>query len=172
MSKLKLSNFYYGAVLNAILEKNPEFSPTLVLYDDDNRQAYKILTEYNENYILFLKYATSRNCKKNRYTSWTFNFSQNDKKQLQEYSIDSSVFICLLCLKEELQNSQLAILTYNEYLKINNKNSITINLEKRKKNFGLFLGYSKARKDTYPIPRNRIEKSFKDILNENNTKKE
>ena len=65
MSKLKLSNFYYGAVLNAILEKNPKFSPTLVLYDDDNRQAYKILTEYNENYILFLKYATSRNCKKN-----------------------------------------------------------------------------------------------------------
>ena len=95
MSKLKLSNFYYGAVLNAILEKNPEFSPTLVLYDDDNRQAYKILTEYNENYILFLKYATSRNCKKNGYNSWTFNFSQNDKKQLQEYSIDSSVFICL-----------------------------------------------------------------------------
>ncbi len=172
MSKLKLSNFYYGAVLNAILEKNPEFSPTLVLYDDDNRQAYKILTEYNENYILFLKYATSRNCKKNGYNSWTFNFSQNDKKQLQEYSIDSSVFICLLCLKEDLQNSQLAILTYNEYLKINNKNSITINLEKRKKNFGLFLGHSKARKDTYPIPRNRIEKSFKDILNENNTKKE
>lgn len=42
MSKLKSSNFYYGAVLNAILEKNPEFSPTLVLYDDDNRQAYKI----------------------------------------------------------------------------------------------------------------------------------
>lgn len=166
MSKLKQINFFYGAILNAILEKNPDCSPTLILADNDTRQVYKVLTDNSpQDYILFFKHSSCRTKDDSTYSSWTFSFSDSDKELLKTYNRNNPIFICLLCLqKNKLQDSEVAILTYEEYLKINNKNTFTIGLEKRKRNFLLFLGDSRARADAYLISRDRIAKSLNFLL--------
>ena len=60
MGKLKQWYFYYGAIITAILENNPEASPTL-LVNEESKQVYKIRTRnLKEEYILYFKHASCR----------------------------------------------------------------------------------------------------------------
>ena len=52
MSKIKVSDFYYGAVLSMLF--NRHISPALVESDDD-RQVYDLTTN-KDNYRLYIKY--------------------------------------------------------------------------------------------------------------------
>lgn len=171
MGKMKKMYFYYGAILNAILEHNPDASPVLILNDKETRQAYRILTNTSkQECVLFFKYASMKTgVKKDTYSSWLFSFSQDDKQKLKIFYNENKlpVFICLLCLKEDLKNSEIAILKYEEYLKkAGEKQSITIGLENGKHNFMLFTDLSKSRDDTYKFPTNRITKKFDDLAEE------
>lgn len=171
MGKIKKMNFYYGAILAAILQYNPDASPTLILNDEESRQAYRILTNTSkQEYILFFKYATSKQkeSKDKQYTSWLFSFSVDDKEKLKTYYEKSGfpVFICLLCLRDKLYNSEIAILKYEEYKKVLANQTITIGLEAGKHNFYLFTGNSKSRDDAYKISTTRISKKFDDLAKE------
>ena len=57
---------------------------------------------------------------------------------------NKEVFIYLLCLKSNIQESEIAVLRYEEYKQIKNKAALTIGVEKGKKTFFLFTGESKA----------------------------
>ena len=50
MGRIKKMNFYYGAILTSILQNNPDASPTLILNNEDTRQAYKVLTNTSKEY--------------------------------------------------------------------------------------------------------------------------
>lgn len=170
MSRVKKKYFYYGAILNAILEHNPDASPTLILNDEETRQAYRILTNSaKQECILFLKYASckQKNKQNTKYSSWIFSFSSDDKERLQQYSKEAfPVFICLLCLRSEKQNSEIAILKYEEYQQVEDNQTITIGLENGKHKFLLFLGTSKAREDAFQFSTTRVNKSFDDLAKE------
>ena len=171
MGKMKKMYFYYGAILNAILEHNPDACPVLILNDKETRQAYRILTNTSkQECVLFLKYASLKTgMKKDTYSSWLFSFSQDDKQRLKFFYNEDKlpVFICLLCLKEDLKNSEIAILKYEEYIKkAGEKQSITIGLENGRHNFMLFTDLSKSKDDTYKFPTNRITKKFDDLAEE------
>lgn len=176
MGKLKQWYFYYGAILTAILEKNPDVSPKLIV-NEESKQVYNIETkESDAEYIIYLKYAS---CKKDTYSvynSWVFNFTDDDKNRLRKYYNDGKpVFIYLLCLKANLQNSEIVVLKYDEYIRVKNKSAITIGVEPKKKTFYLFSGDSKARDDAFLVRRNRITFSFQKLLldtfcNSNNIK--
>lgn len=165
MGKLKQWYFYYGSIITAILENNPEASPTL-LVNEESKQVYKIKTRNSkEEYILYLKYASCRQGKEQLYNSWVFNFTEDDKERLERYhSKDGVIFIYLLCLKENMQNSEIAVLKYDEYTYVKNKSAITIGAEKNKRNFYLFTGESKSRSEALLVRRNRIGYSFHKLL--------
>lgn len=165
MGKLKQWYFYYGAIITAILENNPEASPTL-LVNEESKQVYKIRTRnLKEEYILYFKHASCRQGKGQLYNSWVFNFTEDDKERLEKYHSENGlVFIYLLCLKENMQNSEIAVLKYDEYKCVKNKSAITIGTEKGRKIFYLFTGESKARSEALLVRRNRIGYSFHRLL--------
>lgn len=173
MGKIKKMNFYYGAILTSILQNNPDASPTLILNDEETRQAYKILTNTsNQENILFFKYASSKQKmdadEDKQYTSWLFSFSSDDKEKLKMYYEKTGlpVFICLLCLRSKLHNSEIAILKYEEYKMVSQNQTVTIGLDPGKHNFYLFLGNSKSKSMAYKIPTTRINRTFDELAKE------
>ena len=165
MGRLKQWYFYYGAIITSILENNPDASPTL-LVNEESKQVYRIkTTNLNEEYILYLKHASCKQGREQSYSSWVFNFTDDDKERLKKYHNENEgVLIYLLCLKGNIQDSEIVVLKYDEYKQVKNKNTITIGAEKGKKTFFLFTGESKARSDALLIKRNRNEYRFHKLL--------
>lgn len=91
MSKIKVADFYYGAVLSMLF--NNHITPALV-EADDSRQVYDLTTNTKEC-RLFIKYrAYKQNTKKQDYNSWVFSLTDDDKKEIQYY-IDNGYNLCL-----------------------------------------------------------------------------
>ena len=157
--------FYYGAILDTFILKNPGCSPTLISKEDvERRQIYKILTsEAKGEYILFFKYTTNCNSETENYRSWTFSFLDKDRDLLKKYNEKYPIFICLLCGQKPLNKSKIAILKYEEFLKVTNKTSITIGLKKSSSTFLLFKGTSRERNKAYKFPTKRIEQKLESI---------
>lgn len=162
MSKLKKEHFCYGAILTAIMEYNPDSSFVLLQPHNNSRKIYHIQTNTSQECVIFFKYAFEKGQSKQ---SWLFSFSDNDKEFLKTYYDKKiPVFIYLLCGVSELFNSEVAVLRYDEYKEISHKKSITLNKKKNSHNF--FLYRTKSIKDIIPLPTNRIEKTFDDLINE------
>lgn len=159
--KLKQQHFYYGAILSALIEYNPDASMVMLQKDVDDRRVYQIETNTNQGCYIFFKHAFE---KKNVDSSWLFTFTQPDILQLKNYHTQKiPTFLYLLCANTNLKNSEIAILKLDEFLKLN-KTSITIKIPKNSHTFHIARGNSPV--NDYEFPRNRIEKSFDDLINE------
>ena len=162
MKSLKQEHFYYGAILTAIMEYNPDTSIVLLQPKNDTRKIYKIQTNQCQECIIFFKHAFE---KENGSQSWLYQFSDNDKKFLEEcYQRKTPVFIYLLCAVDNLKNSEIAVLRYEEFNEVSSKSNFTISKEKRSRNF--YLHRSKSPKDAILISRSRIQKSFSELISE------
>lgn len=53
MGRVLKANFYYGAILTTILQKNPDAIPTLILADGESKQIYKMITIPQNTNIFF-----------------------------------------------------------------------------------------------------------------------
>lgn len=156
MKGLKQAHFYYGAILTAIMEYNPDASFVLLQPQDHTRKIYHIQTNASQECIIFLKHAFEKQLGSQ---SWSYTFSKDDKKCLAAYYKQKTpIFIYLLCAVDGLQNSEIAILKYDEFLKVSHKTNFTIGTKKNARNFNLHL--TKSPKDDILIPRNRIEQTF------------
>lgn len=158
-------HFWYGAILNTIIECNEDAIPTL-LEATDKRGIYKILTNTsNREYIIFCKHAFQKSNKSSNYKSWLFSFSEEDKQRLEEYyNQNYPVFICMLCALDDLKGSEIAICTYEEFSTVKDKRSITIGKQKGKPYFNLYT--EKQRNTSIPLNRNRITRKSDDIIDE------
>lgn len=167
MKKLNQYHFYYGAILNAVLECNLDASPTL-LEVTDKRGVYKIITNTSKReYIMFCKYAFQQDNKTKNYQSWKFYFSEKDKKCLQKYYDEKyPVFIYFLCgaSVDNLIGSEIAVCTYEEYCAIMYKRTITIGIEKNKSYFNLHT--EKQRSTAMRLSRERIRQKSDAIIDE------
>lgn len=171
MARLKNYHFYYGAILGSIFQYNEDASPALVLNDEENRQIYKILTNTSkQECIAFFKYARQPKAitKNEAYSSWLFSFSQDDKDKLRNLYNTSRlpIFLYLLCCQKDLKDSDIAVLKYEEFLKVENNVSITIGVEKNKNCFMLFTSVSRSKLDAILIPRKRIGMKFDELIDE------
>lgn len=166
MAKLKQNHFYYGAILDALCQYNPDASPVL-LSNEESRQTYKVMTNTSTECILFFKYASPKSNGNNESeTSYLFSFSDDDKKKLKDYQdkYNYPIFLYLLCKKQELKDSEIIILKYDEYQNVEENRSITIRIQKNKNYILLFRKGSKSAENAYRIPRNRIEKTFDELI--------
>ena len=113
MCKLKVADFYYGAFLSALLNV-PGGRPTL--FDKtDSRRIYRVETNNNEECYFFTKYVTDLKTKTEAFSHWVFNFSQAEIQRLQNlHSEKGNVKVVLICAKEGLTDSELAIVNYEE----------------------------------------------------------
>lgn len=162
MKSLKQEHFYYGAILTAIMEFNPDTSLVLLQPQNETRKIYRIQTNQSQECIIFFKHAFE---KKAGSQSWQFTFSDEDKTFLREYHQNKiPVFIYLLCAVDNLISSEIAVLRYEEFNEVSSKKNFTINKTKRGRKF--YLHRSKSSKDAISFSRSRIEKSFDDLINE------
>lgn len=168
MAKLKKNHFYYGAILDALCQYNPDASPVLMSHEE-SRQVYRVMTNTSQECILFLKYASPKTGGKNEQDiSYLFTFSDDDKQKLKAYmdKYDCPIFLYLLCKQPDLKDSEIIVLKYEEYQNVEENRAITIRIQKSKNYILLFKKGSKARDNAYQIPRNRIEKTFDELADD------
>ena len=128
MKSLKQKHFYYGAILAAIMEYNPEASLVLLERHNDNRGRYKIQTNNSRECIVFFKHAFE---KSNGSQSWLFQLTPKEKDALKLcYQKQIPAFIFLLCAVDNLKGSEIAILKYDEFKEIEHKKNFTISVKK------------------------------------------
>ena len=157
MSKIKVADFYYGAVLSMLFHNG--VMPALVENGDD-RQVYDFTTDKSEC-RLFIKYrANKQDTKKPDYSSWIFAIS-DDKAELQKYIDEGkNLLLALVCVSSELDKSQLAILDKSQIQDIlsREKTSITISRIKGEKAFRISVGG--GRENSIQVKCNRFEELF------------
>lgn len=151
---LTQQNFYFGAILSAIIEYNPDASMAMLQRNDDHRGIYRIETNTSQTCCFLFKHAGQ---KRENIKSWQFLFSDEELDFLEKCHNDKTpTFIYLLCRTPELKSSEIAVLNLIEFRNLN-KSSITVRYEKRS---FIISGSS------YAIPRNRIQKDFDTLINE------
>lgn len=142
MSKLKVADFYYGAVLSTLFNHN--ITPALVESSTD-RQVYDFTTfkPTKSVFRLFVKYrAESTVVKTDDYYSWTFTLD-TDYDEIMGYINDrKNVLLALVCGKSELGESELAVIRENELLEIFKlgKRNITISRRKHERAYRISVG--------------------------------
>ncbi|QAT48618.1 hypothetical protein EQM14_01810 [Caproiciproducens sp. NJN-50] len=158
MSKMKIADFYYGAVLSMLF--NSHIKPALVEGDDD-RQIYDLTTNTGECRF-FIKYrADKENRKTEDYSSWVFNLTNSDKQEILSY-IDNgyNLVLALVCGVAGLSDSEIAVIDKDQIKELLalGKSSITISIKKGEHAFRISVGG--GRENAMKIKTNRFEELF------------
>lgn len=160
--KLTKQHFYFGAILTAVIERNPDAQMVLLEKSDKDKSIYQIQTNHSQNCVMFFKHAQE---KTNATDRWLFTFSEKDKSILNDYYKNKiPTFIYLLCRKPDLKDSEIAILKLNEFQRVIDKSNITIKIIKNKNDF--YLSITKSPKGDIRFSRNRINKTFDELIDE------
>lgn len=140
MSKLKETDFYYGAVLSTLI--NQGICPALVESGQD-RQIYDFTTDEKE-FRLFVKYRSHPiPTKSEDYSSWQFTFSPNDITELKHFlTLDKHLCVGLVCGKEKLGDSEYAVIYKEELGQLfeAGKKSLTISRKTGERYFRISVG--------------------------------
>ncbi len=158
MSKIKVADFYYGAVLSMLF--NNKIKPALV-EGDNNRQVYDLTTNTGEC-RLFIKYrANKQDTKKQDYNSWLFVITDSDKKEMLGY-IESgyNLVLALVCGMVGFSSSEIAVLDKHQIEELINlgKSSITISRKKNERAYRISVGG--GRENAMQIRCSRFEELF------------
>lgn len=157
MSKIKVADFYYGAVLSMLFSHG--IKPALVENSTD-RQVYDIVTN-NSEFRLFVKYrANKTNTKKEGYNSWVFTITE-DKVELKSYLDNGkNLIVALVCGEENLGESQLAVLDAEQIKQILDSGKTTINVTINKGERSFRIPMERSREDGIKVKCNRFEELF------------
>jgi len=168
VAKLNKSDFYYGAILDALCQYNPDALPVLISHEE-SRQVYRVMTNSSQECILFFKYASPKTGGKNKQDiSFLFAFSDDDKQKMKGYidQYNCPIFLYLLCKQPDLKDSEIIVLKYEEYKNVEENRTVTIRIQKGKNHILLFKKGNKARDNAYRISRNRVEKTFDELTDD------
>lgn len=160
-NKVTKSDHYYGAFLTKVLDDGN----TPVLIDKDGSRGVYQLTTDDDEYLVYMKYATNK--KKNR-KRWTFNYTDNNVEEINSYiEDDKNLIFAYICSYYNLLNTEIAIADLGELKKCvdpenekNETNRVTIY---KKANSPVLRMYGTKRADikdeednTIHLSRNRI----------------
>ncbi|HCX62316.1 MAG TPA: hypothetical protein DHU59_07755 [Clostridiales bacterium] len=158
MSKIKVADFYYGAVLSMLF--NQHINPALVECNDD-RQIYDLTTNHGSS-RLYIKYRASKNKTKNEaYNSWQFVFALNEIDEIKKYMDNNyNLSMALVCGVDGLSDSEIAVLDKNEIKELMKlgKTSITISRKKNERAYRISTGG--GRNSAMQVKANRFEDIF------------
>ncbi len=157
MSKIKVADFYYGAVLSMLFSHGVK--PALVENGTD-RQIYDITTNKSE-FRLFVKYRAMKiNTKKTDYSSWVFTI-KDDKDELKSYLDNNiNVNLALVCGEDDLGKSQLAVLDPSQIRQILDSNKTTITITIKKNEHAFRIPVEQNREDGIKVKCDRFEELF------------
>ena len=143
MCKLKLSDFYYGAFLSALLNSGKAKPSLFDDVDTKSRRIYRFATEQSEqDHIVFTKYYVGNENKKS--WRWNFLFTDDEIKKLETLNEQyGNLKLALICVKKNLAESEIAIINYKQLVKCMGLDigtrSNAINVKSYKGKRGLFV---------------------------------
>ena len=162
MSVLKIADFYYGAFLSALLNyagKKPS------LFDQSNsRRIYRLTTDNTpKDYMIYTKYVMARKNKSDEFDHWIFQFTEEEIQKLISMQEESqNVQLALICIKNDLKDSEIALVDYNMAIDTGIK-SYRINIKAVDNKHGLRM-YGSGRSDrlngkdnTVKVPRDAMK---------------
>ena len=157
MSKFKVSDFYYGAVLSMLLSHG--IKPALVENEED-RQVYDFTTN-NTSFRLFVKYRAKKNdTKKEGYSSWVFTINEDRSELLSYIDKGYNLIVALVCGEENLSDSQLAVLDKEQITEILNTQKTTINVTIKKGERAFRIPKDRNRDEGIKVKCNRFDELF------------
>lgn len=160
MSKIKVADFYYGAVHSMLF--NSRINPALVEGDDD-RQVYDFTTN-NVEFRLFIKYRTDKqNTKTDDYNSWVFSLTENDRIEIQGYLDTTNLVVALVCGVIGLGESEIAVLDKDEIKKIIDLQKTSISVSRKKSERAYRISIGGGRDNAMQVKANRFDELFKGI---------
>ncbi|PKM79445.1 MAG: hypothetical protein CVU88_05790 [Firmicutes bacterium HGW-Firmicutes-13] len=130
---VKEFEFMHGGVITKMLRKDEPMQLTLIgTNSTDSKAVYRLLTEKNNELILYIKYRSKPEPRKKEGDTWIFNFTPKNLKELHSYK-DGNFMVALVCGKEEqLNNSEVCLLDKQQVLSsidIHSKSSQTITVK-------------------------------------------
>jgi len=147
MAEIKMCDFYYGAVLSNLFNRN--IVPALI-ENGDKRRVYSFTTD-NTEFTLFVKYASKINSKNsNGFRNWKFVLSDDYIKIsecLDNIDNNGNVLLALVCATEELKDSELALLDSSELRQLIATKKPTINISRKKNERYYKIAVDKNRTD-------------------------
>ncbi|MCI8409268.1 MAG: hypothetical protein HFJ09_08385 [Lachnospiraceae bacterium] len=161
--KIQQRDFYLGACLFSFLNHNLDTTPSLIEKTDETTQIVKMTTNTSNDFYIFMKY--TKDCKSTNiiHKSWAFPLTEKDKNIIEKYhNLQCPVYLFFICCETELKNGEIAIYRYEDYLKIKNKSSITINIKKSSDHY-FNLHVSKSRDKIIRSKRTNIAKKISNI---------
>jgi len=158
MPKFQQCHFYFGAAFSLFLKHNLDARPSLIGDVDKKTQFIRLCTDHSNDFCIYMKYTSDyKPTKKEALTSWTIPLTSKDKSIIENQS--APVFLFFICGYEKEGTGEIVVVTPEDYEKIKNQNSVTINMiGKRPQEFLIHTG--KAQSDTFKVKRNAIEHSF------------
>lgn len=158
MSKIKVADFYYGAVLSMLFNKH--INPALVESNDD-RQVYDLTTN-NGDCRLYIKYRTDKqNTKTSNYNSWQFIFTKSEVDELKEYiSKRYNLSIALVCGLDGLRDSEIAVLDKGQIEEILSLNKLSITISRKKNERAYRIAIGGGRDLSIQVKTNRFDDIF------------
>lgn len=164
MFYLKKQDFYYGAMLSALISKKYR---TVLIDGNDDRKIYQFTSDTEPDFIAYFKFCMAPTIRENS-KSWTFVFSDDEIEYIKELICkDINIKLILLCGNKDFKNCEIAIVNKNEiedsiFQKSEDKKRITLY---REKNYARYLiSRGGGRSNDLPIPTNRIEEVEKELV--------
>ena len=158
MSKIKVADFYYGAVLSMLF--NSKVNPALV-ESDENRQIYDLTTN-DGSCRLYIKYRANKikNLTEN-YNSWQFVFAPTELDDIKKY-IDNgfNLSLALVCGMEGLSDSEIAVLNKSEVEELLNLEKLSITISRKKNERAYRSSIGGGRNSAMKIKANQCEEIF------------
>lgn len=167
MVSFQQRDFYFGAALSLFFKHNLDSRPSLISDTDKTSQLIKLCTDRSDEFYIYMKFRSDYNPKDelSNLTSWTFPMYEKDKLTINKIIKDGvPIFIFLICGYQNEETGEIAVLCQQDYDKVKSQNSITLNLRgDRPKKFHIHTG--RAKSETFPIDRNRIQQNFQTMIN-------
>lgn len=184
MCKLKVTDFYYGAVPNALLNTPDRH---LVLFDGagaKERRIYCLETNQSGELYIYAKYKAEKSAADKKRWHWSFTFTSDEVTKIQElYREKGKVKLALICIKKvekrkkkktedndiieiNLAESELAFIDYEDAMDCmgvnigtkSNQIDIVAQAQKSLRMYGSGRSDKLNGKDnTLPVPRNVLE---------------
>lgn len=142
-NRVTKADHFYGAFLTKLLDDG---NKPVLIDKDSNRGVYELVTNKGE-YLIYMKYATRKNKKRNR---WTFNYTDSNIEEIKSYG-NKNIIFAYICSYNDLLNTEIGIADLEELEKcidpeceINKTNRVTIY---KKSNSPVLRMYGTARAD-------------------------
>jgi len=159
MLYLNKRDFYYGAILSALIGK--KYKTVLIDNHSKDSRIYFLTSDLEDDFIAYLKFCMSPKKNKDDSTSWQFIFSKEEIEYLaNKLCKNENIKLILLCGKKNLRYSEIAIIESDEiecslFGTGQNRSRITLSRKKGFESYSLSRGGGRA--NDIKIPTNRIE---------------